>query len=1372
MAPLSSTAGPDPFASKKAVLGAISPQKDTDKENEAIGETNITSQENSQALERDRSSEGAAEEEKEQVKEKENTVEEGDGTEEDELVLEKDKQTREAAAREAAALQEAERLLAEEIRQEEEALADKGSEQGQGNKELINTKITTTEEKDCNDEGNTIDLNNLTQADDEFHELTMSANQEAKINQILNIKGKNHMSAYQQSMSSLSLDIPLLKAVFKDDIDTVKLYLHEDFSDCVSGNPDDHFLSVRDSRGRTALHVAAAGDSPLMVEYLLTHTRVCLEQKKHEELQKIKEERKVCLMELKMSMKKNMEFSGQGRSKNKSLSDSFSKDDYRVAAIEKWFEGEVGRIHRKVELLVEGYWLSGLLQRDKQGLSPLHYAVHTGSLDVLRALLCVPPFFSGRGVFSAAQQQQELRRLTRKTGQGLRTSVKRVGNTEKPYEWFIAGGVYNSLTGEEVAVVHKLQTIHPLKGDSTAKGCDDRSRKNKLTLHDVAQVSSFNAYISPSPHQDDDDDMKPKVDYDIVVPWLVRNLYKRSVDMGKKLGATAMDVLEEMIEMVNPSKGRVLILPEIREWLRYLGIVVTTDVIKELCNIYPAETELVKEKYELYRDNEEEMLQSDSKSFSSNFPNASKISEKKTSKSSESKLDSDTKSTDDGRAGESKSRKSSKGSGSSKKSGDDDDFEDSLPMLKKSLFDPSGEEASYGLALDMLFDDIASGQGMKSIFSDTPVMTHGDDMLKNGDKDHIKSGLEDTVGSAGNVGTVSRSRIEKGAHDCFQMPDVVSVTNILQYRKILLNCRDGAGNTALLVAAALGKLNHLEELLACGADIDVQSVDLHTPLSVAKNPSVIGVLQRELVALLKVKRDNILRGNDSMRGTQNLSASKDFVDTMKSTPNDGTMLTTNTNTSNSDDVVLQLHDLKTKRWAYSQSALTWAVEGGMTDAMEQMLSQGIDANEVDVSGRSPLHVCMYLGSQASDAQALLDLRKMTEAILNNGGDVSATTISGKTPLHELFSKNKSPHMETISAAECALLNRLRAAVVRSMLQWGSDPLKPDRQGYTSLYYCAKENMTECMIEMLKTKGININFQDHRGRTVLHTACIFGSESVASVIANYDADYVIGVQCVADKDGKTAKHLISPHMPSTSLITIWQACRNGNVARVNSILAKQRTKDNLVAYEGVEEEQAPRNPLDVTSGQEDSIQDLWLLGGVDCKTRIHKWTPLHACIIGWAEFNAMKSDRKTTARALRHGEKKTTRGSSSGKNSFRNLKASYPASLTVASFSTILSVLIQNFAYVDSLEFKCRTPLMLAAAFDLPAAVTLLCTAGADVNLRDLDGNTALHYAYACGSNQAMSALESLSASSDITNNAGDTPFEVVGLIDSIAPIFK
>jgi hypothetical protein len=36
----------------------------------------------------------------------------------------------------------------------------------------------------------------------------------------------------------------------------------------------------------------------------------------------------------------------------------------------------------------------------------------------------------------------------------------------------------------------------------------------------------------------------------------------------------------------------------------------------------------------------------------------------------------------------------------------------------------------------------------------------------------------------------------------------------------------------------------------------------------------------------------------------------------------------------------------------------------------------------------------------------------------------------------------------------------------------------------------------------------------------------------------------------------------------------------------------------------------------------------------------------------------------------------------------------------------------------------------------------------------------------------MSALEDNNANTDIANNAGNTPFDVIGLIDTISPIFK
>jgi hypothetical protein len=65
------------------------------------------------------------------------------------------------------------------------------------------------------------------------------------------------------------------------------------------------------------------------------------------------------------------------------------------------------------------------------------------------------------------------------------------------------------------------------------------------------------------------------------------------------------------------------------------------------------------------------------------------------------------------------------------------------------------------------------------------------------------------------------------------------------------------------------------------------------------------------------------------------------------------------------------------------------------------------------------------------------------------------------------------------------------------------------------------------------------------------------------------------------------------------------------SRVNAIIAQQRRKDDnnseretTASYENVEEERAARNPLDVTAAQEEGgSRDLWLLPGVDAKTRM-------------------------------------------------------------------------------------------------------------------------------------------------------------------------
>jgi hypothetical protein len=201
--PLSSTAGPDPFAPKRNVLGAISPLKDKD--------------------------EGTHENEKNSASDKEAEAEAEVGGREEER--------RQQQQQEADALLEAELILAEEVKLEEQNEARGIDPLSVNDPPLqIDTNMTNNEEEKENgllvgnslpddDDQNLNHLTKLSQEEDEFQEATMLAAQEAKINQILNKKSKNHMAAYQKPISALSLDVPLLRAIFKDDIDTVKLVI-------------------------------------------------------------------------------------------------------------------------------------------------------------------------------------------------------------------------------------------------------------------------------------------------------------------------------------------------------------------------------------------------------------------------------------------------------------------------------------------------------------------------------------------------------------------------------------------------------------------------------------------------------------------------------------------------------------------------------------------------------------------------------------------------------------------------------------------------------------------------------------------------------------------------------------------------------------------------------------------------------------------------------------------------------------------------------------------------------------------------------------------------------------------------------------------
>ena len=86
----------------------------------------------------------------------------------------------------------------------------------------------------------------------------------------------------------------------------------------------------------------------------------------------------------------------------------------------------------------------------------------------------------------------------------------------------------------------------------------------------------------------------------------------------------------------------------------------------------------------------------------------------------------------------------------------------------------------------------------------------------------------------------------------------------------------------------------------------------------------------------------------------------------------------------------------------------------------------------------------------------------------------------------------------------------------------------------------------------------------------------------------------------------------------------------------------------------------------------------------------------------------------------------------------------------------LSCLVENGADVNALIDNDHTPLMIASRKSRVNAVTFLVEHGADMDLQDKKGKTALHYAVRCDSPEVAQKLLTLGAT-QLKNSQGLTP---------------
>ena len=139
------------------------------------------------------------------------------------------------------------------------------------------------------------------------------------------------------------------------------------------------------------------------------------------------------------------------------------------------------------------------------------------------------------------------------------------------------------------------------------------------------------------------------------------------------------------------------------------------------------------------------------------------------------------------------------------------------------------------------------------------------------------------------------------------------------------------------------------------------------------------------------------------------------------------------------------------------------IREGDTEAVNQLMSAGLDPNDWNSRGYSPLHIAADLG-----------LLGIVVALLDGGADPSIGTPEdgkgtgcGITPLH--FAANAG-HLDVVTA----------------LLGSGADPNMVDFWGATALHEAAEKGHAEVLSALLDS-GADRNLKDNKGKTALAEA---------------------------------------------------------------------------------------------------------------------------------------------------------------------------------------------------------------------------------------------------------------------------------------------
>ncbi|MCK5155253.1 MAG: ankyrin repeat domain-containing protein, partial [Spirochaetales bacterium] len=597
----------------------------------------------------------------------------------------------------------------------------------------------------------------------------------------------------------------------------------------------------------------------------------------------------------------------------------------------------------------------------------------------------------------------------------------------------------------------------------------------------------------------------------------------------------------------------------------------------------------------------------------------------------------------------------------------------------------------------------------------------------------------------------------------------------------LVNTKDINGNTPMHLAAEMGSVENVRQLLTNGADINIRNNEELLPLDIA-----FGYTHSDI---------HVQVVEELIRNYSDIPSNQDFYYAFQAISNTGV----ESRFENGATVLhytasynhLALMSMFIKRGAYleardenNNTPIHTAVEYGNLEILELLILSGVDVDARNGSSSTPLHLAISKIGKKEIVEYLLDngadidsrnvygdtalhiavdpgvSSDFVELLLLRGADPNSRDKTGNTPIMLALAQNNRPAVELLLNNDADLYAKNYNEItplIRSLMKgidvisWFYSPeinQTVDAYGNTPLHTAINNGAMLDVIEFIINSGADLDKKNFLGDTALHSSVEVSYADAAALLVQYGADPFLSnnrgkapAVLAFDQGIDFTSMLITPDnllLADTSGNTPIHMAVQWDYPEIVSYLIEQGANINVHNFEGF-------TPIHyaVKNNSIKICQVLMNNGALINARDSYSNTPLHTAI-SWESVQAAKFLLLRGANVH-----------------LRNLSGNTPLHTAVLQRDqNSVKMLIEYNASLESRDNMGRTPLLLSARKNYWEISELLISLGADFNARDDRGNTPLHEAIRKRNEKISTLLIEQGAAIFAENRYGDTPIGI------------